>query len=104
MQQITDTQFEEKVLKAKGVVVVDFFAPWCGPCKTFLPIITQVSKELGDSVGIYKVNVDEDQKNAGKFGVRSIPTILFFKDGELKDTHIGSMDADTLKNKITTLS
>lgn len=103
MQQITDAQFEEKVLKAKGVAVVDFFAPWCGPCKQFLPIITQVSEELGDTVGIYKMNVDEDQQYAGEFGVRSIPTILFFKDGELKDTHIGMMDADALKAKIASL-
>ncbi|MBN1783840.1 MAG: thioredoxin [Alphaproteobacteria bacterium] len=103
MQQISDAQFEEKVLKAKGVAVVDFFAPWCGPCKQFLPIITQVSEELGDKAGIYKMNVDEDQKYAGEFGVRSIPTILFFKDGELQDTHIGSMDADTLKSKIQAL-
>ncbi|MHA1541200.1 MAG: thioredoxin [Alphaproteobacteria bacterium] len=104
MQQINDSQFEEKVLKAKGVVVVDFFAPWCGPCKTFLPIITAVAEELGDKAGIYKMNVDEDTKYAGEFGVRSIPTILFFKDGEVKDTHIGMMDADSLKDKIASLS
>ena len=104
MIQITDAQFEEKVLKAKGVVVVDFFAPWCGPCRQFLPIITAVADELKESVGIYKMNVDEDQEYAGKYGVRSIPTILFFKDGQLKDTHIGGMDEATLKNKIATMS
>lgn len=104
MLQITDQQFSDKVLKAKGVVVVDFFAPWCGPCRQFLPIISAVSEELGNTVGIYKMNVDEDQEYAGKYGVRSIPTILFFKEGDLKETHIGMMDAITLKNKIASLS
>ena len=102
MQAITDAQFKEKVLESKGIVLVDFWAPWCGPCRQFIPILEALSEEMKE-VSIYKVNVDEQTENAAQYGVRSIPTLLFFKDGELKETHVGGADIDSLKAKIAAL-
>lgn len=87
MEIITEKNFNEKI--NKGVVVVDFFATWCGPCRMMSPILEDVKNELGDSVEIYKVDVDEDQKLARSFGVMSIPTLFIFVDGQLKERHIG---------------
>lgn len=72
-----------------GTVLVDFWAPWCGPCKMLTPILEKVKEDVGDSVVISKVNVDENPQIASKFGVRSIPTILIFKNGEIKETLVG---------------
>ena len=72
-----------------GVVLVDFWAPWCGPCKMLTPILEKVKEDVGDSAVISKVNVDENPQLASKFGVRSIPTILIFKNGEIKETLVG---------------
>ena len=74
---------------SSGVVLVDFWAPWCGPCKMLTPILEKVKEDVGDSAVISKVNVDENPQIASKFGVRSIPTILIFKNGEIKETLVG---------------
>tara|TARA_B100000963_G_scaffold346005_1_gene350735 strand:+ start:361 stop:675 length:315 start_codon:yes stop_codon:yes gene_type:complete len=74
---------------SNGVVLVDFWAPWCGPCKMLTPILEKVKEDVGDSAVISKVNVDENPQLASKFGVRSIPTILIFKNGEIKETLVG---------------
>tara|TARA_B100002019_G_scaffold146860_1_gene126504 strand:- start:545 stop:859 length:315 start_codon:yes stop_codon:yes gene_type:complete len=74
---------------SSGVVLVDFWAPWCGPCKMLTPILEKVKEDVGDSAVISKVNVDENPQLASKFGVRSIPTILIFKNGEIKETLVG---------------
>jgi len=87
MEIITEKDFNEKI--KKGVVVVDFFATWCGPCRMMTPILEDIKTELGDSVEIYKVDVDEDQKLARSFGIMSIPTLFIFVDGQLKEKHIG---------------
>ncbi|MBE7076253.1 MAG: thioredoxin [Clostridiales bacterium] len=87
MEVISGKDFEEKT--KKGVVLVDFFANWCGPCRMMSPILESVAEELGDKVKIYKIDVDEDEKIARKFGIMSIPTMLIFANGELKDKHIG---------------
>ncbi len=78
----TDKDFEEKVLKGKGVYFVDFYAEWCGPCKQSEPIINEMSEEYKGKVVIGKVNVDENQQTSGKYGVMSIPTVIIFKDGK----------------------
>tara|TARA_B100000945_G_scaffold90736_1_gene70777 strand:- start:1568 stop:1891 length:324 start_codon:yes stop_codon:yes gene_type:complete len=86
-----DSNFESEVLKAEIPVLVDFWAPWCGPCKAIAPILEQISDELGDKIKIVKVNVDDNQKYAVDFGIKSIPTLLIFNKGEIKNQIIGAI-------------
>ncbi|MGN1201403.1 MAG: thioredoxin [Candidatus Caccovivens sp.] len=94
MEIITEKNFDEKI--KNGVVLVDFFATWCGPCRMLSPILEDVKEELGDAVEIYKVDVDEDENLARKFGVMSIPTIFVFVDGKQVDKHIGLMSQEDI--------
>lgn len=87
MEIITEKEFEEKT--KSGVVLVDFFATWCGPCRMMGPILDEVKDELGDKVEIFKVDVDEDQKLARRFGIMSIPSLFIFVDGKEQEKHIG---------------
>ena len=96
MESLQDSQLEEKVLNSKGVAVIDFWAEWCGPCRQLLPIMEEVSKELGDKVKIYKMNVDEAQETAAKFGIRSIPSVFLFKDGKQVDVKVGLNSKETM--------
>ena len=89
MKAITDTQFESEVLKSKGLVLVDFWAEWCGPCRQLLPIMEELSGEASDKIKIYKMNVDEAPATPANLGIRSIPSLLMFRDGKLIDTKIG---------------
>lgn len=88
MEIITFEQFEEKVLKNKKFVIVDFFANWCGPCKMLMPVLEEIDQEF-DQVDIVKVNIDQDEELAKKFGVLSIPTLIFFSNGEEVEKTIG---------------
>ena len=83
---ITDANFEEKVMQSKLPVLVDFWAPWCGPCQIITPMIEALAKEYNDKAVIGKLNVDENPKIATKYGIRSIPTLIIFKKGELINT------------------
>ena len=87
--EITDANFEEKVLKSDKPVLVDFWAEWCGPCRMVGPIIEEVSNEYEDKAVVAKLDVDSNQEFAAKYGVRNIPTVLFFKGGELVDRKVG---------------
>jgi thioredoxin 1 len=89
ISSITDAQFEEKVLKSDKPVFVDFWAPWCGPCKMAEPVLEELSGEYEGKVNFYKMNVDEEQKYAGSLGVMSIPTTILFKDGKMVDRQTG---------------
>ena len=96
----TDAGFTSDVLQAPGSVLVDFWAPWCGPCKAIAPILEELADEMGDSAKICKVNVDNNSEIAGKYEIRAIPTILLFKGGQLADTIVGLTSKDALKAKL----
>ena len=100
MKAISDAQFEEEVLKAKGLVLVDFWAEWCGPCRQLGPILEALDNELNGDVKIYKMNVDDSPETASQFGIRSIPTMFLFKDGKQIDTKVGLSTQSTIKDWI----
>ena len=87
---VTDANFDKDVLGANGPVVVDFWAEWCGPCRAIAPVLEELSSELKGKVKIVKLNVDENPSTTVKYGVRSIPTMILFKDGEAADMKIGA--------------
>lgn len=86
---INDNQFEAEVINSSTPVLIDFWAPWCGPCKMIAPVLEQVAQHYGDKVKIVKMNVDDNQNTPAKFGVRGIPTMMLFKDGENVETKVG---------------
>ena len=97
---VTDDTFEQEVLKSDKLTVVDFWAVWCAPCKMIAPVIDELAGAYDGEVKFCKVDVDEHQKYAGQFGIRSIPTILFFKDGKVVDNVIGAVPKGHLETKI----
>ncbi|OAS84879.1 MULTISPECIES: thioredoxin [Metabacillus] len=95
---VTDQTFSNET--NEGVVLVDFWAPWCGPCKMIAPVLEELDSDMGDKVKIVKVDVDENQETAGKFGVMSIPTLLVLKDGEVVDKAVGYQPKEALAEVI----
>jgi len=93
----TDNNFEDEVLKSAKPVLIDFWAPWCGPCKAIGPIVEELAGQLKDSVKVMKLNIDENQKTAVNFGVRSIPTLILFKSGKVADTLVGLVPKEKLE-------
>ncbi|MBU0458901.1 thioredoxin [Patescibacteria group bacterium] len=98
--ELTDAEFEAEVLKSDIPVLVDFWAPWCGPCKSMLPIVDEISTEYEGKVKVVKVNVDENSETPGKFGVMSIPTFIIFKDGEAVTTFVGAKSKEDMKSEL----
>jgi thioredoxin 1 len=94
---VGDSDFEANVLKSNKPVLVDFWAEWCGPCKMIGPSLEEISEELGDSVSIVKLNIDEHPDTPAKYGVRGIPTMILFKNGEIADTKVGAAPKAALK-------
>jgi thioredoxin 1 len=93
---VTDANFEEEVLKSPLPVIVDFWAVWCGPCKMIAPIVDQIAVEYKDKLKVGKLDVDGSRAVPAKYGVRGIPTILLFKDGQLKETIVGALPKDKI--------
>jgi thioredoxin 1 len=92
-----DASFEQAVLKSPIPVLVDFWAPWCGPCKMIAPILEELQNDYAGKLSIVKINVDDNTETPAQFGVRGIPTLLLFKDGALADTHVGMASIQDLK-------
>jgi thioredoxin 1 len=101
--QITSDNFQTEVLDSKKVALVDFWAEWCGPCRMIGPVVEELASEYGDKALIAKCNVDDYGDVASQFGIRSIPTILFFKNGELADRVVGAVPKAVLKQKLDSL-
>jgi thioredoxin 1 len=97
---VTDDSFQSEVLQAGQPVVVDFWAEWCGPCKLVAPVLDELAGEYDGKVKIAKLNVDENPAMAGEYGVRSIPTLLFFKGGKIVDQVIGAASKADLKKRL----
>ncbi|MEE9911617.1 MAG: thioredoxin [Deltaproteobacteria bacterium] len=93
----TDDNFEGEVLKSDKPVLIDFWAPWCGPCKAIGPIVEEIAAEYQDKIKVMKMNVDDSQKSAAAYGVRSIPTLIIFKSGKVSDTLIGLVPKEKLE-------
>ncbi|MGE4368617.1 MAG: thioredoxin TrxA [Burkholderiaceae bacterium] len=91
IKNVSDTSFQADVLNAQGPVLVDYWAPWCGPCKMIAPLLEEAAAEYGDRVTIAKLNVDDNPETAAKYGVRGIPTLMLFKDGVAVTTKVGAM-------------
>lgn len=100
---IDEATFDKEVKQAAGLVMVDFWAPWCGPCRLIAPVLEELAAEHPDTVKITKVNVDENQVLAGQYGIRSIPSLLFFKNGQVVDQVVGAQPKDALQKKISAL-
>ncbi len=93
---VTDESFEPEVLQADKPVLVDYWAEWCGPCKSIAPILEDVAKEYGGRLKIAKINVDENQATPAKFGIRGIPTLMLFKNGNVEATRVGALTKSQL--------
>ena len=96
----TDTNFDQEVLKSDIPVLVDFWAPWCGPCRMVSPLVDELAEELSGKLKVVKVNTDENQEIAVKYGIRSIPTLGIFKNGNIVDGVIGAVPKQTIKEKV----
>lgn len=101
---ISDDSFEEEVLSASGPVLIDYWAEWCGPCKMIAPILDELAEEYGGRVKVVKLNIDDNPETPPKYGIRGIPTLMLFKDGNVEATKVGAVSksqlADFIENNI----
>ncbi|MCH9697413.1 MAG: thioredoxin TrxA [Gammaproteobacteria bacterium] len=96
-QPVSDDEFEQTVLKSDKPVLVDYWAEWCGPCKMIAPILSEIADEYEDQITVLKMNIDENDNTPQQYGVRGIPTLMLFKDGEVEATKVGALTKGQLK-------
>lgn len=101
--EVTDSNFEELVIQSDTPVIVDFWAIWCGPCRMVGPIVEEIGQEFEGKARVFKLDVDTNNATAAKFGIRNIPTLLFFKNGEVVDKQVGAVPKTVLVNKLEAL-
>jgi thioredoxin 1 len=101
--EVTDSNFEELVIQSDTPVIVDFWAVWCGPCRMVGPIVEEIGQEYEGKARVFKLDVDTNNATAAKFGIRNIPTLLFFKNGEVVDKQVGAVPKTVLVNKLEAL-
>ena len=104
MESINEANFDEKVIQSSSPALVDFWAEWCGPCKMLTPVLEELSSENESKINIFKVNVDENQQLAVKYGIRSIPTLLLFKGGEIQEQIVGRKSKSDLQTSIDSMA
>ncbi len=98
--EVTDSSFQQEVLDSEFTVLVDFWAPWCGPCRMVAPVVEEISEQYEGQVKVVKVNTDENPNVASQYGIRSIPTLMIFKDGQRVDMVVGAVPKTTLANTL----
>lgn len=99
-KKVNDQTFQSEVLDSSQAVLVDFWAPWCGPCRTMGPVIDQLADELVDAAVVAKVNIDESMETAARYGIQSIPTFAIIKNGEVQQQFVGVVDKETLRHAL----
>lgn len=100
IEELTDNNFKQFVMQNKGVVVVDFWAQWCGPCRKLMPLMEQIQSEFQDEIKIYKIDADKNINSAKEYGISSLPTVLIFKNGEVKEIMAGMMQKSAIVSNI----
>lgn len=100
VRELTDANFAKEIKNSQGLAVVDFWASWCQPCLALAPTIEAIAEHYKDKIKVGKLNVDDEQQTATSYGIRSLPTVLFFKDGEVVDNVVGLVPKDTILKKI----
>jgi thioredoxin 1 len=98
--EITDANFDETIINSDKPALIDFWAVWCGPCRAIAPVVEEMADTYGDRVVVGKLDVDNNRDTAVKFGIQAIPTILFFKNGEIADRIVGAVDKNSIVSKI----
>ena len=100
IEELTDNTFNQNVLEKKGVIVVDFWAQWCGPCRKMTPLLEQIQAEFKYEIKIYKIDADKNVNSAKEYGISSLPSVLIFKDGEFKEIMVGLMQKSAIISNI----
>ncbi len=104
ISDLTDAQFEEEVIKSDRPVLVDFWAEWCAPCRMLAPVVKEIAEEFGDRIRVYKMDLDANPQTPQRYNVRAVPTLLFFKSGEVADQLVGAVPKARIVEKLKAIS